>query len=141
MIYGVPVAKGRPRFRNNGKFVQTYTPKETVNYENLVKLSWVQARGEGSVSYIEEGAAIEMDIKAYFPIPTSLSKKKQTELDGTPHIKKCDSDNIIKIICDALNEVAFKDDCAVSDITVRKRYTSEEPRVEVTYDIITTTSY
>lgn len=29
VIYGEPKGKGRPRFRNAGKFITTYTPKET----------------------------------------------------------------------------------------------------------------
>ena len=34
-IPGEPVGKGRPRFTKNG---HSFTPEKTVNYENLVKL-------------------------------------------------------------------------------------------------------
>jgi Holliday junction resolvase RusA-like endonuclease len=33
MVEGTPVPKGRPRFARRGKFVSTYSPKTTVDYE------------------------------------------------------------------------------------------------------------
>ena len=45
-------------------------------------------------------------------------------------IKKPDMDNVIKMVADALNQVAYKDDTQIVDCQVRKFY-SEEPRVEV----------
>ena len=36
-IPGEPVGKGRPRFTKNG---HSFTPEKTVNYENLVKLTF-----------------------------------------------------------------------------------------------------
>lgn len=30
-VLGEPAGKGRPRFRNAGAFVQTYTPEKTVS--------------------------------------------------------------------------------------------------------------
>ena len=44
--------------------------------------------------------------------------------------KKPDIDNIAKVVLDALNKVAFKDDNLVSRISVEKLY-SETPRIEV----------
>ena len=42
-IPGKPFGKQRPRVVNRGKFSSAYTPKETVQYENLVKLYFQQA--------------------------------------------------------------------------------------------------
>ena len=36
IIWETPVAKGRPRFYNRGKFIGTYTPTKTRSFENLV---------------------------------------------------------------------------------------------------------
>lgn len=44
--------------------------------------------------------------------------------------KKPDMDNIIKIIADALNGIAYYDDSQIVDTAVRKFY-SDEPRVVV----------
>ena len=41
-IPGKPFGKQRPRVVNRGKFSTAYTPKETVEYENLVKLYYSQ---------------------------------------------------------------------------------------------------
>lgn len=46
--------------------------------------------------------------------------------------KTPDGDNICKAVLDAINEVAFKDDKQVVEITVKKRYTTmESPGVHV----------
>lgn len=44
--------------------------------------------------------------------------------------KKPDADNIAKIICDSLNNVAYRDDTQVIELTVIKRY-AKEPKVKV----------
>lgn len=125
-VYGEPVAKGRPKFvRATGR---TYTPKKTVEYENLVRLSFATAGGE---KFLDD-SILRMQIRAYFRIPSSFSKKKQAACrEGIVRpAKKPDADNIIKSICDALNDVAYKDDAQVVEVQLRKFY-SDEPRVEV----------
>lgn len=42
-VYGEPKGKGRPRFNTNTG--HAITPKDTVSYENLVKLEWQTAYG------------------------------------------------------------------------------------------------
>ena len=45
-------------------------------------------------------------------------------------IKRPDADNIAKIVLDALNGIAYKDDSQIVDLSVPKRY-SDKPRVEI----------
>ena len=45
-VLGKPVGKGRPRFRNAGKFVQTYTPEKTAVFENLVQKHLTKLNGK-----------------------------------------------------------------------------------------------
>ena len=40
VIYGEPVAQGRPRFARVGKYVHTYDPQKSKNYKQLVRF-WV----------------------------------------------------------------------------------------------------
>ena len=47
-VYGEPKGKGRPRF--NTKTGHAITPKDTVSYENLVKLEW-QEGGDPTISH------------------------------------------------------------------------------------------
>lgn len=126
-VIGDPKGKARPRFRRIGKFTTTYTPKETVEYENKVRKSFKQVIDK---NYKPIEGPIEADAKCYCPIPKSLSKKKQQLLIGQPCTKKPDTDNIIKSILDPLNDLAYKDDSQVCKITGLKIY-DLNPRVEV----------
>jgi len=124
VIYGQPVAKGRPRLGKWG----TYTPPKTIEYENLVKLSYIEKfRNEPLLEN-----QLKISIKFYFQIPKSVSKKKkQAMLEGKiMHDKRPDLDNCIKSITDALNGIAYKDDNQIVQIHACKFY-SEEPRTEV----------
>lgn len=126
-VMGEPKGKGRPRFcRNTGHAI---TPKDTVNYETLVKMEYTQACGE---QMFPDDAMLDMRIKAYYSMPKSASKKRHAAMlsgDIRP-TKKPDMDNVIKIIADALNKIAYRDDTQIVDCQVRKFY-SEKPRVEV----------
>lgn len=104
-IPGEPCGKARPRVVHNGNFSRAYTPEKTVNYETLVKLEYQRQCGD---AYISEGG-IHMNIVARFAIPNSASKRKAVSMaDGAIRpTKKPDCDNIIKIVCDALNGIAY----------------------------------
>lgn len=126
VIFGEPQGKCRPRFTKRGNFVSTYTPKETLSYENLVKVEYMEQCGK----YYND-KELTCEIYAYFGIPKSTSKRKaklmqEEEIKPT---KKPDVDNIAKIILDALNGVAYKDDAQVVNLMVRKYY-SDRPRIE-----------
>ncbi len=128
-IPGTPFGKQRPRVVHNGNFSKAYTPKETVSYENLVKTSYSDiARGRK----FQDDAMLDVRIIAYYPVPKSVSKKKRKEMleHKIRPAKKPDWDNIGKIICDSLNQIAYRDDAQIVDSQVRKFY-SENPRVEV----------
>ena len=75
---------------------------------------------------------LDMRIIAYYSIPKSDSKRKrEAKLDGTLRpTKKPDLDNLVKIIADSLNELAYYDDAQIVDVQCRKFY-SDRPRVEV----------
>lgn len=125
IVYGEPRGKARHRTTKSG---HTYTPKGTVDYENMVIRSYQM---EYMGRQLLEGE-LQAVICAYFKIPKSATKGKLLAMQHNivRPTKKPDSDNISKIILDALNKVAYKDDSQIVDLTVRK-YWSEEPRVEV----------
>lgn len=129
-ILGKPKAKGRPRLSTFNGFARAYTPQDTVEYENLIKLSYIQAAETQEPIKYEE--PIVMTIRGYYPIPKSASKKKKLEmLNGA--IRPCikvDCDNLAKIVADSLNAVAYKDDTQIVDMYIHKYY-DEKPRVEV----------
>lgn len=124
IIPGEPVAKGRPRVTKSGI---AYTPAKTQGYENLVKMCYME---QGNKIKLE--GRVQVAILAYFQIPKSASKRarKTMEEQETRPIKKPDADNILKIILDSLNKLAYDDDSQVVSVKVEKFY-SYEPRVEV----------
>ena len=125
-IPGDPKGKQRPRVVRTNGFSRTYTPEQTLNYENMVKWCYKQANGTMF------SGAVSVSIIAYYGIPKSVSKKKRQQMIDTQirPTKKPDLDNLAKLICDALNGIAYHDDSAVVDLRVRKYY-SETPCVNV----------
>jgi len=127
-VIGEPKGKGRPRFvRATGKAI---TPRDTVLYENLVRLEY---RNQCLDKKFGDDEMLEMEIKAFYRIPSSKSKKvKQQMKDNIIRpTKKPDMDNVVKIIADSLNNIAYKDDTQIVSCIVNKYY-SESPQVVVT---------
>ncbi len=126
VIQGKVQAKQRPRFnRYSGK---TYTPNETIAYENWVKTCYLEKYKDKEL--MEK--PLRVTIKAYFEIPKSTSKKrKQQMMDNEilPMVKP-DTDNIAKGVLDSLNGIAYKDDKQVVELIVNKFY-SNTPYVSV----------
>lgn len=131
-VVGAPVGKRRPKFSTIHGYAQALKPKEDVIYENLVKIMFQQAKPN---NYSLFNKPIKMKIEAYFAIPKSFSKVKQSQaLEGKLlPLTKPDADNIAKIICDALNDVAYKDDTQIVELSIIKRY-AMEPKVKITLD-------
>jgi Holliday junction resolvase RusA-like endonuclease len=80
------------------------------------------------------GIPLRATVTAFFTVPRSTSKKKAAAMDGTPHIKRPDADNVAKAILDALNGHAYNDDGAIAALTVWKYQTTGASRVEVTIE-------
>ena len=122
-----PTGKGRPRFSTFNGHVRAVTPQQTVLYENLVKTMYaIQCCGYR----FGDDERLEMRIAAYYAIPKSASKKKRADMEPLDLLIVVGMDNVIKIIADALNEIAYKDDAQIVDTVVSKFY-AEEPHVDV----------
>lgn len=124
-IPGEAKGKGRPRVTKTGI---AYTPKETVSYENWVKCRFMESGQEK----INGDVPLYANVTVYAKIPKSASKKARAAmlLDAILPMKKPDADNILKIIFDSLNGIAYDDDKQIVQIWYRKMY-SENPRVDV----------
>lgn len=127
MIYefevpGKITGKGRPRV--NTQTAIAYTPTKTKEYEELVKQYFILKYRR--INPLE--GRIRVEIKAYFSIPKNASKKQKEEMlkNNISPIKKPDIDNIAKIILDALNKLAFKDDNQIIKLDIEKIYSEEE---------------
>lgn len=126
IVAGKIKGKSRPRF--NTKTGRAYKVKQDRDYEKLIQDAYRSSGGVKSDKYIH------MTLEMYFAVPKSYTKKRRNAcLEGTERpAKKPDADNIIKNVCDSLNEVAFNDDVQVIEIECKKFYTeSEEDYIKI----------
>ena len=123
-----PIPKGRPRFRRTKTFITTYTPKKTLNFEELVRKHASEAMGPTQI--LETPVWVALYFK--LPIPQSYSKKRSEAcLKGLEKpIKRPDLDNLIKSVLDGMNGVVFKDDSQITVLHCTKVY-SNVPGVNI----------
>lgn len=133
-VPGEPQGKGRPKFARRGNFVSTYTPEKTASYENRVILAYSQQCKNFKFG---DKSQLAMTIKAFFQPPKSVSTKKlDLMIDKIIRpTKKPDADNIAKIIADALNGIAYRDDSQIVSLKIEK-YFDTYPRTEIAIEEI-----
>lgn len=129
VVPGKAKAKQRPRFAKTKFGMKTFTPKDTLNYEQWVRTCWMEQSGER----IESDVPFSVRVIFYFPIPESISKKKKAELLDAPCGKLPDLDNCIKSVLDGCQGYVFNNDSRIYRIESEKRY-SNEPRAEVLFE-------
>ena len=127
---GAAVPQARPRLTTIGGHARAYDPPKSKAYKELVRECAVwQCRPDLNNLYLD---AVKIKVTEYRAIPASWSKVRRAKaLDGViKPVTKPDTDNILKIIKDALNGVFWKDDAQVVHDEIIKVY-SAEPHVSV----------
>lgn len=126
-VPGRPKGKGRPRATMAAGHARVYTPADTVNYENWVRLCYRQEHPGVMLA-----GPVSMVVAAYFAVPKSYSKKKAAMCASGALKPTCkpDMDNIVKAVADALNGVAYRDDSCIVSLSVHKLYGDAE-RLEI----------
>lgn len=125
-VFGAPQGKARPRVVRNGNRTVAYTPLETAVYEDTIKLEYQRQCGHK----FPAKTPLRVNILAFCPIPKSATKRTRQGMEAGeiyPTVKP-DWDNVGKIVCDALNGIAYHDDAQVVSANVYKRY-GVEPMV------------
>lgn len=117
-IPGDPKGKGRPRSTRQGR---VYTDAATVQAEDHIRDCWLEA---GSPRLGD--CALEADVLLMHARPKDhYLKDGRLSLIGqrvpTP-VRKPDVDNALKLILDALNGLAYKDDAQISKVVVRRKW-------------------
>lgn len=120
-IAGRSSTKQRPRF--NTQTGRTYTPPSNTISENDVRAVWREA-GEPR---IDDDVAISISMTVYVCRPAGHFKKDGTlSAEGmrnpVPRNKKPDLDNAVKLVMDALNTRAYKDDVQVASLHVDREW-------------------
>ena len=133
VIYGEPVPQGRPKFARIGGHVHAYDPQKSKNYKQLVRF-WMTEYLKKIDSFKPLENALCVDLTFFMGIPTSWSKKRRVEASNgliRPIVRNGDIDNCIKAVFDAGNALLWADDCVITDVSARKRYTADLARVEM----------
>lgn len=113
IVTGEPVSKARARFTNYGSKSRAYTPQKVKDAEVGVALAFRAA-----------GGRFESDKEVTFAVEATFHNATR---------QRRDVDNMLKLILDGLNGVAWVDDMQVMDVYGRKRFTEgkTEARTEV----------
>ena len=124
-VPGEPRGKGRPRVTRNG----TYTDSETRAYEQKIVAYYRKQLGAFRWS---DSAFVSVEVTAHYPIPKRTTKAAVAGMQAGKVFpsRKPDIDNVLKIVLDALNGVAYKDDSRVVCVEARKVY-SDTPRLVI----------
>jgi crossover junction endodeoxyribonuclease RusA len=105
IVPGQPVPKARPRAGKGGRI---YTPAETVKAESTIRLL---AKRAGCPCL---GGLVKLSVSFY-----------------RADARRCDVDNLTKLVQDALNGLAYVDDSQIVWLTAVKAIDRENPRTEV----------
>lgn len=118
-VDGVPGSKGRPQFARTSSGVRTFSRPKTISYEKRL-----QDIGRAAWPHPVLTCPLRLQIIAVFPITASWPKwKREMAANGELwHVGKPDLDNIIKIACDGLNDVIWRDDAQICETSARKQY-------------------
>ncbi len=117
IVKGKPQGKARPRFSPHG----VYTPKKTKDYEAMIAEAYSEKTKGKCIAYAR------VEVVARFPIPKYWTKKEKAKaVAGNITPKKPDVDNILKVVLDGLNGIAYEDDSLVRYASCRKVYAPPE---------------
>lgn len=118
-VAGQPSTKGRPRF--DPRTQRAYTPPSNIVSENDIRAVW-RAAGEPR---IEDDVAIALDVQitvmrpgGHFRRDGSLSAEGARH--PIPRKQKPDLDNAVKLVMDALNTRAYRDDVRIARLTASR---------------------
>lgn len=118
-VLGKPVGKGRPRFWQGHAVTPPATRKAEKAVADSARLALMEAPSWNRIS------SFLVSIRAIYPIPDSWPKgKKAMAAQGFLCPGKPDLDNVVKLILDALNGLAWEDDRSVRKIVAYKCYES-----------------
>ncbi len=134
IVYGEPVAQGRPRMTVVKGRAMAFDPKKSRDFKGDVKAV--------AQNYVPEQmlqGPLELVIKIYRPIPKGMSKRKR-ELALSGDLRpttKPDLKNYIAGVEDALEKMIYSNDSQVVSYGDTGKWYGDPPRTEITVKEIT----
>lgn len=111
-VSGEPASKARARFTGRGSKVRTFTPEKTRQAERAVAAAYLLVAGRTN------------------KVDRTTAFRVTAEFHLTKHQRR-DVDNMLKLVLDGLNQVAWEDDHQVVEVIGRKFYDSGDGRTSV----------
>lgn len=121
-VPGEPKGKARARF--NRQTGQVFTPTASMRAEHRIQIEWISA----GRPIVEGPLRIEVDVVMRRP---QNHWRKNGELTAAGErlprpTKKPDWDNVGKLVADALNGNAYRDDCQIVEAHTSKRWAERD---------------
>lgn len=132
-MFEVPFVAGleRPRITMRGGRPRQYDTKNNTERKALIADSYRESSTSAYGCVVAAGNhdPVSVRVETYDSLPVSRPKSVESE----ENTFKPDIDNVIKLVLDALNGVAWHDDAQVIRITAYKhpRFRGEQPHTEV----------
>lgn len=108
----VPFVRGKARPRFVRRAGRVYTDAATANAMKEIRDAWRDKVGETA----PKGAPVAVTVVTLRALPESKPKRVSSEEDT----HKPDIDNVLKLVLDALNGVAWADDAQVTSVYALK---------------------
>lgn len=78
IVYGSPVAQGRPRFSRQGGFVKTYDPIQSKSYKQLIRLELQPLLSDPGFKPIDKACCLKLKFsEPYRKVLVRKSEKKR----------------------------------------------------------------
>lgn len=132
-IPGLPRGKDRPRFDPRTK--RTYTPRRTVVAERAIQDAWVQA---GRPRFPDVALRMTVTTRVQRPRAHLRADGERLSAAGLRHpvpTGRPDLDNVLKLVADGLNGLAYRDDALIAEAVVRREW-ADWPETVVTIEVV-----
>lgn len=128
------IGKQRPRHTRSG---HVYTPARTKRAEKMIRDAYTEAAQAEGIREAPEGWPVAIVIAISKRLPKSAPKRVRAQTDLT----KPDLDNVAKLVLDALNGAAYKDDRQVVELRVSRTLRVRDVPSEALYVTVMTPAY
>jgi Holliday junction resolvase RusA-like endonuclease len=109
-----------------GKTAHRFTPAKQRNYMGALRMFCQRAlNGQGPIN-----GPIELSVMAVYAWPKSLTSRKRALPGAQWKTSRADVDNLTKMVGDALNTVAWRDDSQITSLHAWKMF-GDVPRLVV----------
>ena len=128
IVYGIPVAQGRPRATIAGGRILVYDPPASREYKRKVRLAALAHKPEQLLT-----GPLVLEVKVFCPIPKSFNRKKR-ELALSGQLRptsRPDLKNYIAGIEDALEGVIYRNDSQIVSYANTGKWYGDPPRCEI----------